>query len=120
LLAIVAVLIIIAMIIATVFVASYYYHQYGGQGFLKARALLEDVSERQTSLNSLPMRSVMQNGSQTIREVEGGRIAASVPFSPCGDQQSGCEGYGQPVGLHLEMIRHPSSPNVSICAAQLA
>lgn len=98
-----SILIIIAMIIGTVFVAHHYYHEWGGQGFLKARSR----NERRYSTNlygCLPLRRVIAKGAlgvHRLEHVKGTKIRSVLPFYSCGDQQSSCEAYGLPVGPNI-------------------
>lgn len=91
-----AVLFVAVMVIGIVFVAHKYYHDMGGQGFLKTRRVGSPADV------CLPLRKT------EIRDGHGESISASsagysrrsgedVPFFACGDQQNSCEAFGQPV-----------------------
>lgn len=110
-----AVLFVAVMVIGIVFVAHKYYHDMGGQGFLKTRRVggPADVC--------LPLRKT------EIRDGHGESISASsagysrrsgedVPFFACGDQQNSCEAFGQPVSRlawSFEQISHVFRPSAA-------
>lgn len=92
-----ALLMIGAMVTGIVFVAHTFYHEFGGQGFLKVKVRngVSDIVGRPTLY--LPLRV---NESQRSPEYFSGsakRSLGNVPFLPCGDQLLECEKYGQPV-----------------------
>ena len=107
LLLILCIVIIIAMVIGTIFVAHHYYHEWGGQGFLKARNT-DGRKKSNNSYSSLPLRRVMARGAPGVHTSEHARGTEmhSVPsFYSCGDQQNSCEAYGLPVGPYIRDVR---------------
>jgi hypothetical protein len=91
-----------AMVTGIVFVAHTFYHEFGGQGFLKVKVRngASNIVGRPTLY--LPLRV---NASQRSPEYFSGsakRSPGNVPFYTCGDQLLGCEKYGQPVS-HLKV-----------------
>lgn len=118
LLSIISILVIIGMAISLVFVAHYYYHVWGGQGFLKSRTIEEALdsiffTKSDQSVNKsndqidlfIPMRKTTEYYSDFLdRDTELRRAVStgplqngSLPFYVCGDQAEDCEAYGQPV-----------------------
>lgn len=97
-LSLLSVTVIIAMTIGLVFTAHQYYHNMGGQGWLKARTQhRKGVVDRKAQLY-LPMRQIQMFKEPNIRERQGGK---NVPYYTCGDQQNSCETYNQPASSLL-------------------
>jgi hypothetical protein len=95
-----SILIIIAMIIGTIFAAHRYYHEWGGQGFLKARSS-DDQKDSNNPCSCLPLRCVIAReapGVHRFEHVRGTKMSSVPPFYSCRDQQNSCEAYGLPVG----------------------
>jgi hypothetical protein len=92
-----AVLVFIAMVVGIVFAAHKHYVGFGGQGFLKARALNLEPVPLHTTKVFLPLRPVVINSEEATALEMTRRSPANVPFYTCGDQQHSCEGYNQPV-----------------------
>lgn len=107
LLTVLAIIITIIIAISLVFVAHVYYHEMGGQGFLKKRDIPRSPDTDLSSL-FLPLRKIESAGD--AREDDGKSLlpylpwntrslgpGQNVPYYTCGDQQSSCEAYDQPV-----------------------
>jgi hypothetical protein len=95
-----ATLIIAVMAVGIVYTAHYYYHIWGGQGFLKPRDSASDDS-RPLSYAHLPLRSVAaRHRDPTISGVLGmDRTVKNIPFNACGDQLNDCLAFDQPVRI---------------------
>ncbi|KUJ18368.1 uncharacterized protein LY89DRAFT_781430 [Mollisia scopiformis] len=82
------------MVIGIVFTAHQYYHDFGGQGWLKART---DEQNGKTSDDPvqlyLPIRQIQVFKNPAVWERQAGD---NVPFYTCGDQQNSCESFKQP------------------------
>ena len=93
-----AVILLLVMCLGIVYVAHHYYVTFGGQGFLKARK--QDAASRAETADApvvyLPLRRVatfnMDSGFGWSS-----RSPMEVPYYACGDQETSCEAYGQPV-----------------------
>jgi hypothetical protein len=94
--------IIVGMVIGIIFAAHYYFHTWGGRGFLKARKFVPDLRSDKRPQSCLPLRSKWR----PIDEIHGihahdysrvKRSPLTPPFYPCGDQQNSCEAYSQAV-----------------------
>lgn len=96
-----AVVISIGMVIGIIFVAYYYFHIMGGQGFLKERAVVQDNQRDEMPYSCLPFRPM----ARPTNEIHGfdfsgiKRSPSIPPFYPCGDQQNSCEAFGQAVSI---------------------
>jgi hypothetical protein len=88
-----AVLLLLVMCIGIVFAAHHYYIEFGGQGFLKDRDLFAS-SDLDAPKVFLPLRKVATFGDD---DRWSRRSPMEVPYYSCGDQQSSCEAYNQPV-----------------------
>ena len=94
-----AVLLVAVMVVGIIFAAHKYYHDLGGQGFLKTRRGLQMGSAsnvylplRKVEIRDDDNESFLVYGAGFIR-----RSGQNVPFYVCGDQQHNCEAFGQPV-----------------------
>lgn len=89
----VAGLIILVMAFSLLAVAHQYYREFGGQGWLKVRDKSQEQKEVYADNLFLPLRK------QEIWKVDTHRRSPqhNVPYYVCGDQESSCETYGQPV-----------------------
>jgi hypothetical protein len=85
----------IAMGVCLIFVAHYYYHMWGGQGFLGSRSLTHMAPE---TGNHLPLRQIAALDDR-LRFSNLRREPSSPPFYTCGDEQNSCEALSQPVGI---------------------
>ena len=74
-----------------------YYHEWGGQGWLKSRAQTQNLKAADVQEVYLPLRKVEIRKDDTLRFEWNRGSMGSVPFYVCGDQQSSCEAYNQPV-----------------------
>lgn len=96
-----AVLFIVIMVVGIVLVAHKYYHDLGGQGWLKMRRDTVGLEAKDVPDVYLPLRKVeVRDGDESLLVYGIGYIRRSpedVPFYLCGDQQQSCEAYGQPV-----------------------
>lgn len=93
-----AIAVIIAMVIGLIFTAHQYYHDFGGQGWLKTRMQHEDQNTTGPAQLYLPMRQIQVFKEQPLSERQAANpYYANVPFFTCGDQQNSCQAYGQPV-----------------------
>lgn len=102
-----AIVVLLIMVMSIIFVAHAYFHQFGGQGFLKARE--KDYIDRgDPPYLYLPLRKVEVQNTQdhelnslltylpwNIRSLGPG---SNIPFYTCGDQANSCETFDQPVG----------------------
>lgn len=102
-----AIIVIIAMVIGLIFTAHQYYHDFGGQGWLKARMQHEDRNTADIAQLYLPMRQSQVFREQPLSErQETNPYYANVPFYTCGDQQNSCQAYGQPVSFCSLIFHH--------------
>lgn len=88
------------MIIGTIFVAHHYYHEWGGQGFLKISSR-DDRKDSNNPYSCLPLRRIIAREAPGVHRSEHARdtkLPSVPPFNYCGDQQNSCEAYGLPVG----------------------
>ena len=85
--------VILVMALCLLFVAHQYYREFGGQGWLKVRDESQEQDEFYADTLFLPLRK------QEVWKVDSQRRSPqhNVPFYVCGDQQSSCETYEQPV-----------------------
>lgn len=95
------VLVIAGMIIGIMFAAHKAYHDFGGQGWLKARTQNHDVADN-TQLY-LPMRPIQIFKKRSFWERT---MRGDVPYYTCGDQQNSCESFGQPVSWCFQAVVH--------------
>lgn len=95
-----ACLLVIIMIIGIVCSAHVYYHDMGGQGWLKKRRSQERFDQVQRfSEVCLPSRPLEPYNSMLALSP---RMPAAVPWYTCGDQQNSCEAYAHPVSFCSE------------------
>ena len=87
-----AVLLLLVMCLGIVFAAHHYYIEFGGQGFLRTRDQYATLDFDAPKL-FLPLRKVAKLG----QDGRWSRSLMEVPYYACGDQQSSCEAYNQPV-----------------------
>ena len=92
------VVVIIVMTIGVVFTAHQYYHDFGGQGWLKSRIQNREGNATDETQLYLPMRQIQMLGKPSFWERQEGD---DIPFFECGDQQNSCKSFGQPVSLLL-------------------
>lgn len=108
-----ALLLVAIMVIGIVLVAHKYYHDMGGQGWLKIKRSSFGPVEETTPDVYLPLRAVENCDSEKSLLVYGvGYIKRSpeiVPFYACGDQQHSCEAFGQPVSQIMPLHRRTAS-----------
>lgn len=92
-----AIVVILLMCTGVIFAAHSYYHQWGGQGFLRARD--QDLQEITPNV-FLPMKKigVYEDGSLLSYLPPFKRDPQmDIPYYACGDQQNSCEAFQQPV-----------------------
>lgn len=91
-------IVVLVMILGVIFVAHKYYHDFGGQGFLKYRGsgYFEQREGDYANKLYLPLRKVE---TWDLEHVVWGKRSPerNVPFYQCGDQMNSCEEYYQPV-----------------------
>lgn len=94
-----ALLMVIAIIIGIVCTAHVYYHNMGGQGWLKIkyRTLEEPRPGIYQQQVYLPSRRLAVYEPNRLGSQMSVRAPANVPYYTCGDQQSSCEAYGHAV-----------------------
>jgi hypothetical protein len=108
-LSLLATIILLIMAISIVFVAHSYYHQFGGQGFLKARGE-EYFGDSDPPRLYLPLRKVQatlnarRDDNDSLLTYLPWNIRAlgpgsNVPFYTCGDQTNSCETFDQPARM---------------------
>ncbi|TVY91280.1 hypothetical protein LAWI1_G002200 [Lachnellula willkommii] len=108
-----AVLFLAVMVIGIVFVAHQYYHDMGGQGFLKTRRLGSPADV------CLPLRKIeIRDGRDESLSVSSAgynrRSGEDVPFYACGDQQNSCEAFGQPeICCPVKTACYPTTVDIS-------
>lgn len=101
-----ALMVIAVMGISLVFVAHAFYHQWGGQGFLKRD--VSYASDHDLSLLFLPLRKIQTAWDELEGDSESLLLnlpwntrslgpGSNVPYYTCGDQASSCSAYDQPV-----------------------
>lgn len=103
-----AIIIIIAMVVGIAFVAHYYYHSWGGQGFLWARYPLETLQGSRRPRSHLPFLQMARPTPQICKS-DYTRIKRSPeipPFYLCGDQENSCGAWGGPVSLITLTLSH--------------
>ncbi len=101
------IVVIIVMVIGLAFTAHQYYHDFGGQGWLKARTQHREGNSANIAQVYLPLRQIQRFKESSINERQVGK---NVPYYTCGDQQNSCESFSQPV----------SSPrNTLMCIAKV-
>jgi hypothetical protein len=107
-LSVLATIVLVIMVMSVVFVAHAYFHQFGGQGFLKRDEVY--IRNIQPPRLFLPLRKVEwkwndrkdKEKSLLIYLPWNKRHAGSeIPYYTCGDQEESCETFGQPVGAHF-------------------
>jgi hypothetical protein len=91
--------IILIMAIGLLFVAHQYYHEFGGQGWLKVR----DKSQEQEDVFARNLFLPLKKRKGWITDLQRRSPEDEVPFYQCGDQENSCEAYNQPVGADLEI-----------------
>lgn len=91
-------LLVVIIIIGIAFSAHVYYHDMGGQGWLKMKhRSLERFDQTQDSTQvCLPSR---QLAPHNLTYILSPRTPANVPYYTCGDQQNSCEAYAHPVSI---------------------
>lgn len=95
-----AVVLLLLMCVGIVVAAHHYYVAFGGQGYLKARDT-DATWEVDAPKVYLPLRKAARF-SEDGRRIR--RSPMEVPYYACGDQQSSCEAYNQPVStLHHDL-----------------
>ncbi len=115
-----SVVIIISMVIGFIFVAHYYFHILGGQGFLKARGLVPDLRGDEKLQSCLPLRSMARptDGMHGFDYSGVKRSPSILPFYPCGDQQNSCEAYYRavsPAAIAFMIALKLTFPDQNIC-----
>ncbi|ATZ57014.1 hypothetical protein BCIN_14g02040 [Botrytis cinerea B05.10] len=107
-----ACLLVIIMIIGIVCSAHVYYHDMGGQGWLKKRRSQERFDQVQRfSEVCLPSRPLEPYNSMLALSP---RMPAAVPWYTCGDQQNSCEAYAHPeICCPQGMICRPTTHTIS-------
>ncbi|TEY65802.1 hypothetical protein BOTCAL_0136g00240 [Botryotinia calthae] len=107
-----ACLLVIIMIIGIVCSAHVYYHDMGGQGWLKKRRSQERFDQLQSfSEVCLPSRQLEPYNPMLALSP---RMPAAVPWYTCGDQQNSCEAYAHPeICCPQGMICRPTTHTVS-------
>ncbi|KAE8445668.1 hypothetical protein EG329_012965 [Mollisiaceae sp. DMI_Dod_QoI] len=81
------------MVIGLAFTAHQYYHDFGGQGWLKARTQHREGNSANIAQVYLPLRQIQRFKESSINERQVGK---NVPYYTCGDQQNSCESFSQP------------------------
>ena len=112
-----ALVVLVVMVIGVVFVAHQYYHDFGGQGFLKSRGPDTELDTDTDVFIYLPLRSV-EAWSGRERSWKGQRSPEDIPFYTCGDQQNSCEAFNQPdicCPVSMTCYRRDSSPSGIFC-----
>ncbi|KAF8858914.1 hypothetical protein BDZ45DRAFT_590465 [Acephala macrosclerotiorum] len=106
-----AIVVIIAMVIGLIFTAHQYYHDFGGQGWLKARTQQRDRNSTDMPQLYLPLRPIQIFREQSLSERQAGNpYYANVPFFTCGDQENSCQAFGQPaICCPVEMTCYSAS-----------
>ncbi|CZR53061.1 uncharacterized protein PAC_02939 [Phialocephala subalpina] len=100
-LAALAIIVIIAMVTGLIFTAHQYYHDFGGQGWLRPRTQHRDQDSTDTAQLFLPIRQIQVFKEQPLSKRQAANpYYANVPFYTCGDQQNSCQAYGQPVSFY--------------------
>ncbi|PMD45200.1 hypothetical protein L207DRAFT_578136 [Hyaloscypha variabilis F] len=84
--------IILIMAIGLLFVAHQYYHEFGGQGWLKVR----DKSQEQEDVFARNLFLPLKKRKGWITDLQRRSPEDEVPFYQCGDQENSCEAYNQP------------------------
>lgn len=108
-----ACLLVLIIIIGIVCSAHVYYHDMGGQGWLKLKQRSQEQFEgvQSTSQVCLPMRPL---GPYNTVFGLSPRKAAPVPWYTCGDQQNSCEAYAHPeICCPQGMICRPTTHTTS-------
>lgn len=117
-----ACLLVIIMIIGIVCSAHVYYHDMGGQGWLKLKKRSEEQFGQVQNFSEVCLPS-RQLGPYSLGFTLAPRIPTTVPYYTCGDQQNSCEAYAHPVGFHSKftfpfMANHISPLLQEICCPQ--
>jgi hypothetical protein len=92
------VVVIVVMTIGVVFTAHQYYHDFGGQGWLKSRTQHREGNTTDKAQLYLPMRQIQMFRKPAFWERQEGD---DIPFYTCGDQRNSCASFNQPVSLLL-------------------
>lgn len=92
------VVVIVVMTIGVVFTAHQYYHDFGGQGWLKSRTQHREGNSNDKAQLYLPMRQIQMFRKPAFWERQEGD---DIPFYTCGDQRNSCASFNQPVSLLL-------------------
>ncbi|KAI9643899.1 hypothetical protein NHQ30_007250 [Ciborinia camelliae] len=87
------------MIIGIVFSAHVYYHDMGGQGWLKLKQRNLEGNDQVQNFSQVCLPS-RQLGPYNSVFALSSRTPATVPYYTCGDQQNSCEAYAHPVSLY--------------------
>jgi hypothetical protein len=92
------------MLVGIVFAAHKYYHDMGGQGFMKMRRRSRNSKTAHPPDIYLPLRNVQScNDDESLLIYGVGYIrrwGENVPFYTCGDQQHSCEAVDLKTKLH--------------------
>ncbi|ESZ91666.1 hypothetical protein SBOR_7923 [Sclerotinia borealis F-4128] len=117
-----ACLLIIIIIIGIVCSAHVYYHDMGGQGWLKLKRRSQKESHQVQNFSQVCLPS-RQLGFHSPVLALSRRVPATVPWYTCGDQQNSCEAYAHPVSLHSNfafpsMTDHVARLLQEICCPQ--
>jgi hypothetical protein len=96
-----ALLVVVALIIGTIYVAHQYYTELGGQGWLKIREQYQHTPGEPPQVY-LPFKKIekLSEGNRFF----GWTTRGNIPFYTCGDQQESCESYGQPVSKSIDIL----------------
>ncbi|THV54192.1 hypothetical protein BGAL_0032g00200 [Botrytis galanthina] len=108
-----ACLLVIIMIIGIVCSAHVYYHDMGGQGWLKLKRRSQGRFDQVQSFSEvcLPSRHLEHYSPMFALSP---RIPATVPWYTCGDQQNSCEAYAHPeICCPQGMICRPTTHTMS-------
>jgi len=104
-------IVVTVMIVGIAFSAHQYFHDMGGQGWLKTRS--QNLPKR-LSVNAqlfLPTRPIQTFKKQSVLERQTGD---DVPYYTCGDQTNSCESFGQPdICCPVQMVCYEASFTVS-------
>ncbi|KAF7947007.1 uncharacterized protein EAE97_004256 [Botrytis byssoidea] len=101
------------MIIGFVCSAHVYYHEMGGQGWLKLKRRSQEQFDQVQSFSEvcLPSRQLKNHSSMFALSL---RMPATVPWYTCGDQQNSCEAYAHPeICCPRGMICRPTTHTMS-------
>lgn len=94
-----AILLLLLMCATIIITAHVYFHEFGGQGWLKIKEGGATLTV-ETPMVYLPLRKIA-----TVSDIAGRRSPMEVPYYACGDQQQSCEAYNQPVSTPVRTSR---------------